>query len=152
MNMKIRDYLAETNIEVGAELYSKDAALERLIQMQKKSGAVRNVNLLRKEVNEREKAYGSAVSGRIAISDFIHQGARHTSLSAITIPNGIDCGAPDKRPVKIIFMIAGKSSSDEHTEIKSQLMRLLSDPGFTARLCSAGSKEEFLSILSQKER
>lgn len=150
--MNIRELLNENLIEVGAELYSKDEALEKLIQLQKGAGVIHNPHALRRELQERERRGNTAVSGRIAIPDLAHSGARRTVLSVITVKDGVDYHAPDKRPVRLIIMVTGKSGSKEHFEVKNRLMHLLSDPGFTARLCAAQSKEEFLSMLEERER
>lgn len=151
MYMNIRELLNESLIEVGAELSSKEEALEELILLQKQSGSIRNIRALRREIIAREKAGNTAVSFRIAIPDIAHSGSRRTTVSAITLKDGIEYGAPDKRPVKLIFMIAGKSGSDEHKKVKAELQRLLSDPVFTAQLCSAPDQKAFLDLIGQKE-
>ena len=152
MRMNIRDLINEQRVEVGAELYAKDEALEKLIQMQKKSGAIHNPRAVRRELQEREQRGSTAISCRIAIIDFSHSGAAYTAVSALTVKNGVDYCAPDKRPVKILFMITGKSGSQEHIEVKARLMHLLMDSEFTARLTCAKSKEEFLTLLADREK
>lgn len=151
MHMKLSEYLSSSRVEIGAELYSKDEALSRLIALQKQSGAIHNTRALQREVNAAERRGSSAVSGRIAIRDLMHSGAVRTSITAVTVKNGVDCGAPDKRPVRLLFMIAGKSGSKEHESVKEYLKRLVSDPSFTARLCAAQSKEEFLELIEERE-
>ena len=150
--MKIRELLNESLVEIGAELYSKEEALDELIRLQKNSGAIHNPNALKREIKEREQAGNSAISCRIAIPDVAHSGSARTMISAVTVKNGVDYGAPDKRPVKLIFMIAGKSGTDEHIRVKERLQKLLSDPGFTARLCAAQSADDFLRLIEERER
>lgn len=152
IHMNIRELLNENLIEIGAELSSKDEALERLIRLQKSSGAIHNMNALRREIQERECLGNSAVSARVAIPDVAHSGAARTAISVVTIKNGVEYGAPDKRPVKLIFMIAGKSGSDEHIQAKARLMHLLMDSEFTARLCAAENKEAFLNMIAEREK
>lgn len=150
--MNIRELIDESRVEIGAEITTKDEALTRLIELQKQSGAIRNPRALRREINEREQRGNTAVSCRIAIPGVMHSGAKETSLTAVTVKDGVDYNAPDKRPVRLIFMIAGKSGTDEHQAVKERLTRLLSDAGFTARLSAAKSKKEFLALLSERER
>lgn len=152
MPMNIRELINEQSVEIGAEIYSKGEALSRLIELQKEAGAIRDTCELKREIYEREQKGNTALSCRIAIPDVMHKGAERTSITALTVKNGVDYGAPDKRPVKLLFLIAGKSGSDEYQQVKERLIRLLSDTGFTARLTSAKSKEEFLSLLSEKEK
>ena len=150
--MNIRELMNENLIELGAELYSKNEALERLIRLQKTAGAIRDPRALRREIDARERQGTGAVSCRIAVTGVMHSGAKHTAVSAVTLHDGVDFNAPDRRPVRLIFMIAGKSGSDEHTAVREKLLRLLSDPEFSARLCAAKSKEEFLTLIGEREK
>lgn len=150
--MKIRELLSENRVEIGAELYSKDEALNELIRLQKQSGAIHNPRALKREILCREAAGSSALSCRIAIPNACHSGAARTAISAVTVRNGIDYGAPDKRPVRLIFMITGKSGSNEHLRVKEHLQKLLSDPTFTAQLCAAKSADDFLRLIEDRER
>lgn len=144
--------LNDSLVEVGAELYSKEEALDKLIHLQKNSGAIRNPTALKREIKERERKGNSAISCRIAIPDVAHSGSARTVISALTVKDGVDYGAPDRRPVRLIFMIAGKSGTDEHIRVKERLQKLLADPGFTARLCAAKSNKEFISLIEERER
>ncbi len=149
--MELREMMNEYAVEIGAELYSKEEALTRLIELQKESGAIRDTRSLRREIDEREQTGNTAVSCRIAIPDVIHRGAERTTITAITVKDGIDYGAPDRRPVNLLFMIAGKTA-DEAAMVKERLMRLLSDTGFTARLNASKNKKEFLALLAEREK
>ena len=150
--MNIRDLLNENMIEIGAELSTKDEALDKLIELQRSSGTVRNTAVLRREIHSREMLGSSAVSMRAAISSVRHSGAIKTGVSAVTIKEGISCDSPDKRPVKLVFMITGKDGTDENIEVKARLMHLLMDSEFTAGLCAAESKEEFLELIEEREK
>ena len=138
-------------IEIGAELSSKDEALDRLVELQKDGGAIKNASALSREIREREALGSSAVSMRVAIPSVRHSGAEKTGISAITVKDGVSYGAPDKRAVKLLFLISGKDGTDEDTQIKARLMHLLMDSEFTAGLCSAKSKEEFLGLIAKRE-
>lgn len=149
--MTIRELLNENMIEIGAELYSKEEALDELIRLQKEGGVIHNPRALKREITERERKGNTAAGCRIAIPDVAHSGSAKTAISVITVKDGVDYGAPDKRKVKIIFMIAGKSGSDEHKKVKAQLQKLLSDPAFTAQLCAAQDEKAFLALIDHKE-
>ncbi|MBQ6499308.1 MAG: PTS sugar transporter subunit IIA [Ruminococcus sp.] len=150
--MNIRELLNENMIEIGAELSTKDEALDKLIELQKDAGAVRNTVLLSREIRSREMLGSSAVSMRAAISSVRHSGAKKTSVSALTVKDGISYDSPDKRKVRLMFMISGKDGTDEDTDVKARIMHLLMDSEFTARLCAAKSKDEFLDIIDEREK
>lgn len=151
IHMTIRELLNESMIELGAELYSKGEALDKLIRLQKSGGMIEHPKALKREVIKRERMGNTAAGCRIAICDVMHSGAAKTTVSAVTVRDGVDYGAPDKRRVKLIFMIAGKSDSDEHKRVKENLQKLLSDPTFTAQLCAAQDQKAFLALFDQKE-
>lgn len=149
--MKISEIIKKNQVEIGAELYSKDEALDRLISLQRESGAIHDPRLLRREIYEREHLGNSAVSGRIAIPNTVHSGAEQTAISAITIHSGIEYHAPDKKPVRLLFLISGKNGTEEHKIMKECLQNMLSDPCFTARLYSAKTSEDFIKLIEKKE-
>ena len=150
--MTIREMLNESMIELGAELYSKGDALDELIRLQKRGGMIEHPKVLKREVIERENRGNTAAGCRIAICDVMHSGSAKTAVSAVTIRDGVDYGAPDKRRVKLIFMIAGKNGSNEHQRVKAQLQKLFSDPTFTAQLCAAKSADVFFTLIVDQER
>ena len=149
--MTIRELLSENMIEIGAELYSKDEALDELIRLQKRGGMIHNPRALKREIIQCEKAGNSAAGCRIAIPNVAHSGSAKTAISVVTVKDGVEYGAPDKRKVKLLFMIAGKSGSEEHQKVKAQLQKLLADPAFTAQLCSAPDQKSFLALIEHKE-
>lgn len=152
IHMTIRELLNENMIETGAELYSKGEALDKLIRLQKNGGMIERPSALTREVIKRESMGNTAAGCRIAICDVMHSGAAKTAVSAVTIRDGVDYGAPDKRRVKLVFMIAGKCGSDEHKRVKEKLQKLLSDPTFTAQLCAAKSADVFFKLIVDQER
>lgn len=150
--MKLREMLQKNRIEIGAELCSKDEVLKRLSSLQSDNDNPQNTALLTHEIEAREKLGSSAVSGRVAIPCVRHSGAEDTRISVVTLKSDVDFGAPDKRGVRLVFLIAGRDKSDEEIEVKSRLMHLLMDSEFTARLCSAKSADEFLEVFEEREK
>ena len=137
-------------IEIGAELSGRDETLDRLIELQ--GGGIRDSLTLSRELRESNTDRGGAVSFRVAIPSVRHKGASATGISAVTLKEDVDFGARDKRGIRLAFLISGKDDSDEYIEVKARLMHLLMDTEFTARLCAARSKDEFLSLIEQREQ
>lgn len=69
----------------------------------------------------------------------------------MTVPNGVDYGAPDSKPSDILFMIAAPVDGDLHLEIFSRLMVMLMEPEFCTTLRNAETADEFLDIIDKKE-
>ncbi len=149
--MRISDLITEDNIEIAAELSDKDEAIERLIRLQRDSGGIRDMDSFRHAVNERENQGSTAMSGRIAIPYARCHDLASPRITVVTVKDGVPFNAPDKRPVRLIFLIAGDKDTDEHLMLRTRLQRLLLDTDFTARLIASSSKEEFIALIKERE-
>lgn len=69
----------------------------------------------------------------------------------MTLDNGVDYGAMDKKPSDLFFMIAAPMDGNLHLEILSRLMVLLMDGDFTAKLRAASTVEEFMKAIDDAE-
>ena len=150
--MRISDIINEDSVETAAELLSKDEVLERLAELHRRQRNIYDPERFIRDIRDREDRVNGAISGRIAITALSDRTARDTRLAAITLKDGIEYGAPDRRPVRLVFLIAGRNNSEEYEETKTALMKLLNDTGFAARLCSAGNKQEFIELIKEKEK
>lgn len=150
MRMRISELLNENNVEIAAELADKDDALHRLIRLHKENGSIGDETDFTQKVYAREQIGSTALSGRIAIPCGIGDTIERPALTAVTVRGGVEFGAPDKKDVRIIFMIAG-TDAETSSRIKVRLQRLLMDAGFAAKLCAAKDTQEFLSMLKERE-
>ena len=149
--MRISDIINNDSVEIGAELCSKDEALERLTAIHRRLGNIYNSRGFLNKLKEHEEEHNSAVACRIAIPALCDSMARNTRISAITVRDGVEYGAPDHKKVKLIFLIAGRDEPEELLRLKTRLMRLLMDADFTAQLGSAKTAEEFVTLIKQQE-
>lgn len=69
----------------------------------------------------------------------------------MTVPNGIEYGAPDGKPSNLFFMIAAPEDGDLHLEVLSRLMTLLMDLDLRKKLLSAQTADEFLQMIDEAE-
>lgn len=150
--MRISDIINEDSVEIAAEFGTKDDALIRLAQLHREQGNIYDPQRFINDIRESELKSCGAVSGRIAITALSDRTARDSRITAMTVKDGIEYGAPDRRPVKLIFLIAGRNNSDEYQKVKTRLISLLNDPGYSARLCCAKDKREFIELLNEREK
>lgn len=149
--MRIIDLLQKQAIELGVSLHSKTEAIDRLISLHEKAGNLADPGAYQEAILAREKTGSTAVGGGIAIPHAKCAAVRHPGLSAITIPSGVDYGAPDGNPADLLFMIAAPEDGDLHLEVLSRLMTLLIDDELQAQLRSARTADEFLNAIDRKE-
>ena len=150
--MKIIDLLKKDAIELNTEASSKQDAIDKLVALHQKAGNLSNEAEYKEAILLREQQGTTAIGEGIAVPHAKSDSVKNAGLSAVTLPNGVDYGAPDGKPSDILFMIAAPMDGDLHLEILSRLMVMLMEPEFCNALRSAKTADEFLSIIDSKEK
>ena len=148
--MRITDLLSRDRILLGQTVADKAEAIDRMVELQAKSGNIRDKQAYKKAILAREEMSSTAVEAGIAVPHAKSETVAAPSLCAMTLKNGIDYGAVDG-PSDLFFMIAAPMDGDLHLEILSHLMVLLMNPQFLTELRQAKDEEEFLSIIDRYE-
>lgn len=149
--MRIIDLLKKESIELNASPKTKAQAIDRLVELQSKSGNISDLEVYKKAILLREEQGSTAVGEGIAIPHAKSETVKAPSLAAITVPSGVDYEALDGEPSNLLFMIAAPNDGDVHLEVLSRLMTLLMDEDFRKKLLNAKDEEEFLSIINSME-
>ena len=149
--MRITDLLKSTAIELNVSVASKDEAIDRLIALHEKAGNLKDAAKFKEEILKREGHSSTAIGEGIAVPHAKSAAVKAPALSLITVPSGIDYGAPDGKPSDLLFMIAATEDGDVHLEILSRLMVMLMDADFANALRKAKSAAELLKIIDDKE-
>lgn len=150
--MRITDLLNKESILLNGSPKSKSEAIDLLIDLQMRGGKIDDREIYKKGILAREEISSTAVGEGIAIPHAKSEGVKAPSLSAMTVPGGVNYEAMDGEPSNLLFMIAAPNDGDTHLEVLSHLMTILMDEGFRAQLLSAKSKEEFLKIIDNMEK
>ena len=150
--MRIVDLIRKNGVQLGAEVSSKDEAIERLIRLQTAAGSLTDASRFKKDILEREKLSTTAVGGGIAIPHAKSAAVKTPMLSAMTVKKGVDYGAADAQPSRLFFMIAApEEGADTHLEVLSRLMTLLMDENLKNKLINAKSVQEFIGAIDAAE-
>lgn len=150
--MKIIDLLNRNAIELNSTVSSKEDAIDKMIALHSRAGNLRDVASFKNAILDREALGTTAIGEGIAVPHAKSDSVKRAGLSAITLENGIDYNAPDKKLSRILFMIAAPNDGDVHLEILSRLMVMLMEKEFCNDLLNAKSNEEFLRIIDNKEK
>lgn len=150
--MQICDLLKKTAIITGVNINSKDEAIEMLIDLHNKAGNITDAEQYKKDILARESLGSTAIGDGIAIPHAKSESVGHAGLAAITVPEGVDYGAPDGKPSNLIFMIAAPLDGDLHLEVLSRLMTLLMDMELRKELLDAKDAREFMEAINRKEK
>ncbi len=149
--MRITDLLKKQGISLGVKANSKKDAIDKLVALHQKCGNLKDVNAYKEGILAREQMGTTAIGMEVAIPHAKSEAVKAPTLTAITVPGGVDYEAPDGQPCKLLFMIAATTDGDVHLEVLARLMQMLMDESFTAKLKAAKTPDEFLKIIDDKE-
>ena len=97
--MRIVDLLKPEAIVLGAAASDKENAIDTLVSLHKKVGNIEDAARFKEDILKREALGSTAVGEGIAIPHAKSEFVKAAGLSAMTVPSGVDYGAPDgKRP------------------------------------------------------
>lgn len=151
--MRIVDLLQAEAIAIGGHPADKATAIVQLVDLHDGAGNLNDKEAYKAAIIAREQLGTTAVGEGIAIPHAKTDATKRAALSAMTAPEGVDYGAPDGAPSKLLFMIAAPDDGgDTHLEVLSRLMTILMDIEFRQKLMEAATPEEFLQIIDAKER
>ena len=149
--MKIIDLLKTEAIMLGVSAPSKEEAIRTLVSLHEGAGNLADAAAYTEAILAREAQGSTAIGEGIAVPHAKSDSVKAPGLSAITVPGGVDYGAPDGKPSDLLFMIAAPLDGDLHLEILSRMMVMLMEPDFCAALRAAKTPEEFREIIDRKE-
>ncbi|MGN1125897.1 MAG: fructose-specific PTS transporter subunit EIIC [Ruminococcus sp.] len=150
--MRIVDLLKADCIELGIKLNSKSEAIDKLVALHDKAGNLLDAKAYKEGILAREQGGTTAIGEGIAIPHAKSDAVKSPALSVVTVPNGVDYGAPDGKPSNLIFMIAAPNDGDVHLEVLARLMTMLMDKDFKNNLLSATDKKSFIKVIDDFEK
>lgn len=150
--MRIVDLLKKEAVKLNVTAGSKDEAIDILVSLHEKAGNLSDTAAYKEAILSRESQGSTAIGEGIAVPHAKSESVKVPGLSAITVPAGVDYGAPDGKDSDILFMIAAGTDGDKHLEILSRLMVMLMDPEFCAKLRGAKDVDEYLAIIDAAEK
>ncbi len=149
--MRIIDLLKADAIALNASVSTKDEAIDKMVALHAGAGNLNDAETYKGAILARESQSSTAIGEGIAVPHAKSDSVKVPGLAAITVPGGVDYGAPDGMPSDILFMIAAPMDGDLHLEILSRLMVMLMDPAFCAKLRAAKTPAEYLAIIDKAE-
>ena len=99
--MKIIDLLKKDAIALNVSLTDKEEAIDKLISLHEKAGNLADKAAYKEAILAREAQGSTAIGEGIAVPHAKSDSVKTPGLSAITVPNGVDYGAPDSKPSDI---------------------------------------------------
>lgn len=152
--MRACELLSPQSVLLNAKIDNRDDALGILVELQESGGVITNGTAYYNAVFDRETAGGSTAIGEgIALPHACNAGVAAPGLSALTLEEGIDWGAPDGRPVDLVFMLAVPPGQESlRLLLLARLVNLMSNEELVRLLRSARTPAEFIEKMSRIEQ
>src|SRR5262249_45471225 len=116
------------------------------------AGAVKDAADVVRRLEERERLGSTSLGGGIAIPHLKMSGSAEPAVAVASFPEGVDFGAPDGLPVRLIFLVIPPADSPApHLQILARIWRLLRARGVADNLLRASSPEEIRAALEEAQ-
>ena len=139
-------------IELDLKARRKEEALAEMAAILAKTGRITDPEELTRALVAREKLTSTGVGEGIAIPHAMLAGLGETLLALGRKAEGLPFDAIDRKPVQLIFLLAGPPGRElTHLQLLSRLARLLRDAAFREALMSAQEPREVLDLLKSRE-
>lgn len=148
--MQLVDVLKEDLVFLNFEADSKDQAIEKFIASLADTGTIKEPDVLKDALFEREKLGTTGVGGGIAMPHARSASIKDLSVAFFRSEKGIEFNAVDNKPVHIIFMLlAPISSGGPYLKLLAKISRLLRSDEFRDALTDATSAAKVMEIIQE---
>jgi PTS system fructose-specific IIC component len=151
--MKVSELMNPKGVLLYAKIDNSADALGILVELQEGIGVITNGNAYYNAVSYRETFGGTtAIGGGIALPHACNAGVSAPGISALLLRRGVDWGAPDGKPVDLVFMIAVPPGSESlHLQILARLVNLMSRSDLVESLRTASNPHRFVELIAKTE-
>ena len=150
--MKITNFISKKSVALDVHPSTKNEAIDMLIDLLMTAGAVKDKEVVRRDVLAREVQGSTGLSDGLATPHAQNAAIKKTSISIITVPEGVNFDSIDGKPARLLVLFAAplKAATAEMTEM-GRFAVLLMDKDFKEKLINAKSVEEVLKAIDEKE-
>jgi len=149
----VRDLLPKDVIVHRLHVGTKKEALTELLNTLVIQAGVADLSRereFRDALFEREAVASTGIGGGLAIPHVKSRYAEKMALVAGLSEEGIDWGAHDGQPVRLVLMWAcPPSQTQDHLALMRALATLAKDPDDVARVVACRDRKQFLKVLSE---
>jgi len=151
--MKISELLDKNTIELDLKAKKKAQAIHEVADILYKTKKIKNPNDIVAVLLEREKVSPSTFENGVAIPHATIEGIKEVVACLAISRSGIDFESPDKRPVRVIFLLLSPlEESETHLQILSKAEGLLRNKKLCDAILTAYSKEGLINEIINAER
>ncbi|NLM13720.1 MAG: PTS transporter subunit EIIA [Epulopiscium sp.] len=137
-------------IALNLDSTTKEETIRKMAQMAADEGRVEDIEEYVKAVLRREEEFSTAVGFGVAIPHGKTDAVKEPLLAFAKV-NHIEWGAPDGKPVNMVFLIGVPESQagTEHLKILANISRKLMKQEFRDSISNAKTAEDILKVLKE---
>ncbi|WP_027407975.1 fructose PTS transporter subunit IIA [Anoxybacillus tepidamans] len=149
--MNMTELVTKELINLNLQGSTKDEVMEEMIDMLNRTGALKDREMYKKALYEREMEGSTGIGFGIAIPHGKSEAVKRTSIAFGLKRSGVDWDSLDGEKAKLIFMIAvpTEQAGNEHLRILQLLSRKLMDDDFRERLLDARKVDDVVQWFAQ---
>ena len=143
---------ADRRVFLGLAGGSMAATLGEIAQRLESAGDVKDGAALTQRLLEREKLGCTGLGNGLAIPHCKLADLEGVLVAVAVVPAGVDFGALDGRPVRVILVVLSPADSPAgHLQALARISRLVKTPGVAEAILSASSPDEVSRLLREAE-
>ena len=151
--MKISNYLRSDLIFLDLDAQRKDNAIAKIVELMEKNHVLTDSSAFLSEVLQRESLGSTAIGKGVALPHARTQNVKEIVIAFARLKEGVDFGAEDKEPVRLIFLLGTPLDAvGEYLKVLARLSKLLRDAKIRKGLLKAESPKEVLELFSNAEQ
>ncbi len=138
-------------INLDGNFDNKIDAIESLLDLATESGNIKDKKQALDDLKQREEEATTGVGKGIGIPHAKTEAVTEPTVAFTRAENGVDFGAQDGEPARLLFMLLfPENSDDEYLDMLSSISRSLMHEEVRKKLLEAESKEKVLEIIENE--
>ncbi len=138
----------ENLVIIKDQFKNKNTILKNMVDLLHKQNRISNKNKFLKDILSQEKVHSTGIGGDIAIPHSRSDAVRIISVVIAICRKGVNFKALDRKPVKIIFMVAAPNAlTQAYLQIIAKISRLLKSSQWRGKFEKAESNKQVVTLI-----
>lgn len=150
--MKLIERVSEAAVAADLEIEGREELFRWITERLEQAGQLGGCEDACRRLLDREKILSTAIHPQVAVPHARCQGAGGLHLAVVKLARGLDFGAADGTPVRLVFALIGPpEATAEHVRVLGQVAKLIQQPGALDELLAAETAEALLEALGRHD-
>ncbi len=145
--------IEESLVKVNEKCGSKNSVLKEMVNLLYKYDRITDADKFYNEVIAREKVKSTGIGNEIAIPHAKSEYVKIISVSILVCKKGIKFNSLDKKPVKLIFLIASPAAlTKTYLQIVAKIARILKTDEWKEKFLNSHNSKDVIKVLKDFDK